>query len=57
MGRSSTEAEVDELIQILPGIVARLREMSPFKTGETPEMFLAEHGEETHDHHQEHNEQ
>ncbi len=57
MGRSSTAAEVDELIQILPGIVARLREMSPFKTGETPEMFLAEHGEETPDHHQEHNEQ
>jgi len=29
LGRENTEAEVDELIRILPGIVQRLREMSP----------------------------
>lgn len=29
LGRETTEAEVDEIIRILPGIVQRLREMSP----------------------------
>jgi cysteine desulfurase len=29
LGRENTEAEVDELIRILPGIIQRLREMSP----------------------------
>ena len=29
LGRENTEAEVDEMIRILPGIIQRLREMSP----------------------------
>lgn len=57
MGRSSTEAEVDELISVLPGVVSRLRAMSPFRAGETPEMFMAEHdGEDAHEHHHAHEE-
>ena len=56
LGRSSTEAEVDELLRVLPGIVTRLRRMSPFGVGETAEMFMAEHGEDGHDHHHVHDE-
>ncbi len=56
MGRSSTEAEVDELLRILPGIVTRLRQMSPFHAGETAEMFMTEHPEDGPDHHHAHDE-
>ena len=51
MGRATTEAEVDKLIDVLPGIVARLREMSPFSAEATAEKFMEEFGgEETHAH-------
>lgn len=33
LGRDNTEADVDYVLDILPGIVARLREMSPFYKG------------------------
>lgn len=51
MGRASTEDEVDELVRVLPGIITRLRQMSPFDAGETPEMFMGAHGDEAHAHH------
>lgn len=47
MGRATNEAEVDKLIEVLPGIVARLRQMSPFSAGETAEMFMEKYGEES----------
>ncbi|MDP1809002.1 MAG: cysteine desulfurase NifS [Actinomycetota bacterium] len=50
MGRATTEAEVDKLIDVLPGIVARLREMSPFSAEATAETFMAEFGGEEHAH-------
>jgi cysteine desulfurase len=56
MGRLSTQAEVDTLIEVLPGIITRLRQMSPFGASQTPEMFMAKHGNETHSHHGVHDE-
>lgn len=53
MGRATTEAEVDKLIGVLPGIVARLREMSPFNAEATAEKFMEEFGggeTDAHDH-------
>jgi cysteine desulfurase len=44
MGRTTTQEQVDKLIEVLPGIISRLRQMSPFHAGATAEMFLAEHG-------------
>jgi cysteine desulfurase len=31
LGRQNTEAEIDELLKVLPGIVTKLRKISPFK--------------------------
>lgn len=45
MGRTTTEGEIDRLIEVLPGIVAQLRRMSPFNAGETAEMFMEERSE------------
>jgi len=45
MGRATTEAEVDKLIEVLPGIVTRLRRMSPFSSEATAETFMVEHGD------------
>lgn len=42
MGRATTEAEVDKLIEVLPGIVTRLRRMSPFSAEAPAETFMAE---------------
>ena len=53
MGRATTEAEIDRVIEVLPGIVTNLRRMSPFSAGATAEMFMAEYGEghgHEHDH-------
>jgi cysteine desulfurase len=46
MGRTTTEDQVNKLIEVLPGIISRLRQMSPFHAEATAEMFLAEHGED-----------
>jgi len=45
LGRSSTEEEVDEFLEVLPGVVDRLRQMSPFNA-EKEEEYL----DETEDH-------
>jgi cysteine desulfurase len=31
LGRWTTEKEIDKVLEVLPGIVAKLREMSPIK--------------------------
>ncbi len=49
LGRSSTEDEVDEFLEVLPGIVDRLRQMSPFNA-EKEEEYL----DETEEHNQAH---
>ncbi len=51
MGRASTEVEVDKLIEVLPGIVDQLREMSPFHGDATAETFMANYDGDVHDHH------
>jgi cysteine desulfurase len=33
LGRENTEEEVDYLLQVLPGVVSKLREISPFSQG------------------------
>jgi len=45
LGRSSTEDEVDEFLAVLPGVVERLRRMSPF-SAEKEEEYL----DDTEDH-------
>lgn len=54
MGRSTTEAEIDKLIEVLPGVVDRLRRMSPFDSTATAEMFMAKHGDTADEHEHEH---
>ena len=49
LGRSSTDAEVDYFLDTLPGIVERLREMSPFNA-EREEEYL----DQTEEHNQVH---
>jgi cysteine desulfurase len=33
-GRETTDADIDRLLDVLPGVVGELRAMSPFKVGE-----------------------
>ena len=36
LGRYNTEAEIDRTLQVLPGIIEKLREMSPYTRAQTP---------------------
>ena len=52
LGRSSTGAEVDRFLEVLPGVINKLREMSPFSKGNEPSLVAEEsshgHGADTH---------
>jgi cysteine desulfurase len=51
LGRSNTEMDVDYVLEILPGIMKKLREMSPFSQKNLQEMrSTAGHREEEHHH-------
>jgi cysteine desulfurase len=51
LGRSNTEADVDYVVEILPGIIKKLRAMSPFSQKNLEEMrSTAGHREEEHHH-------
>jgi cysteine desulfurase len=50
LGRSNTEEEIDYVIGIYPGIVKKLRAMSPFSPANLEEM-RATAGHRDHDHH------
>ncbi len=51
LGRSNTEADVDYVVGILPGIIKKLRAMSPFSQRNLEEMrSTAGHREEEHHH-------
>ncbi len=51
LGRGNTEAEVDHVLEVMPGIVRKLRAMSPFSQANIDEMrSTAGHREEEHDH-------
>lgn len=41
LSRETTEAEVDRVLEVMPAIIAQLREMSPFWTsdGAAPDGF------------------
>lgn len=52
LGRGSTEAEVDRFLEVLPGVIHKLREMSPFSQGNEPSLVAEKsshgHGADTH---------
>jgi cysteine desulfurase len=51
LGRSNTEMDVDHVVEILPGIIKKLRAMSPFSQKNLEEMrSTAGHREEEHHH-------
>ena len=51
LGRENTEAEIDLVLEVLPGIVRKLRAMSPFSQANIEEMrSTAGHREEEHHH-------
>jgi cysteine desulfurase len=51
LGRSNTEMDVDFVLEILPGIIKKLRAMSPFSQKNLEEMrSTAGHREEEHHH-------
>ena len=51
LGRSNTQEEIDYVLDILPGIVKKLRAMSPFSPANIEEMrSTAGHREEEHHH-------
>jgi cysteine desulfurase len=51
LGRSNTEMDIDYVLEILPGIIKKLRAMSPFSQGNLEEMrSTAGHREEEHHH-------
>jgi len=51
LGRGNTEAEIDLVLEVLPGIVRKLRAMSPFSQANIEEMrSTAGHREEEHHH-------
>ncbi len=51
LGRSNTEMEIDYVLEILPGIIKKLRAMSPFSQTNLEEMrSTAGHREEEHHH-------
>lgn len=43
LSRFSTEAEVDEVLRVLPGIISRLRELSPYWNLNKPKVKNADH--------------
>lgn len=43
LSRFSTEAEVDEVLRVLPGIISRLRELSPYWNLNKPKVKSADH--------------
>ncbi len=51
LGRETKESEVDELVRVLPEVVAKLRKMSPFNAEAPAEMFEAAKADIEHDHH------
>lgn len=51
LGRFSTEEDIDYVVEVLPGIVKKLRAMSPFSQANIEEMrSTAGHRDEEHDH-------
>ena len=51
LGRGNTEEEVDRVLEVMPGIVRKLRAMSPFSLANIDEMrSTAGHREEDHPH-------
>jgi len=51
LGRENTEAEIDHVLEVLPGIVRKLRAMSPFSQANIEEMrSTAGHRDEEHHH-------
>lgn len=51
LGRENTEAEIDNVLEVLPGIVRKLRAMSPFSQANIEEMrSTAGHRDEEHHH-------
>jgi len=52
MGRANTEQDVAKFLEVLPGIVEKLRSMSPFSQQATPEAFIAQVGWQEEQHHQ-----
>jgi cysteine desulfurase len=50
LGRSNTQEEVDYVLGIFPGIIKKLRAMSPFSPANLAEMRSTA-GHREHDHH------
>jgi len=51
LGRGNTEEEVDRVLSVFPGIVSRLRAMSPFSPENIAEMRSSAGHRDRHDHH------
>lgn len=43
LSRFTTEAEIDEVLRVLPGIIQRLRDMSPYWNENKPKLINADH--------------
>ena len=43
LSRFTTEAEIDEVLRVLPGIIERLRELSPYWNLNKPKVINASH--------------
>ena len=43
LSRFTTEAEIDEVLRVLPGIIQRLRDLSPYWNENKPKLINADH--------------
>ncbi|MEW5748699.1 MAG: cysteine desulfurase family protein [Candidatus Thermoplasmatota archaeon] len=50
LGRWNTEAEVDRVLEVMPGVISKLRAMSPFSRGNIEEMRSTAGHRDDHDH-------